>query len=192
MTPWLQWRVSELSATRVTRVERIGIHDTQVCFRMPSSQQDPGSSKRTSAPASRGQSVSLRTRTQSSARDPQGTGWVLHLHAAEGQARGLHHLSGERLVAGVAGLHPARLHTAVSDHLSETGRGRKQRQIPCTYFKLKTLVLNQFLIIYMHFPAPGKGGLHPGALVWARPLSLWGGLEGLLPTLPGPHLRQPS
>lgn len=58
LTPWLQWRVSELSATRVTRVERIGIHDTQVCFRMPSSQQDLGSSKRTSAPASRGHRAS--------------------------------------------------------------------------------------------------------------------------------------
>lgn len=95
-------------------------------------------------------------------------------------------------MAGVSGLHTARLHTAVSDHLNETGQGRKQGQIPRTYFKFKTLVLNQFLIIYMHFPVPGKGGLHPGALVWAHPLSLWGGLEGLLPMLPGPHLRQPS
>lgn len=49
------------------------------------------------------------------------------------------------------------------------------------------LGLRHFLIIYT-----GKGGLPPGALGWARPLFLWGGLEVLLPTLPGPHLRRPS
>ena len=81
LTPWLQWRVSELSATRVTRVERIGIHDTQVCFRLPSSQQDPGSSKRTSAPASRGHRASASGPTGHRLGPASARGW--------GQARGL-------------------------------------------------------------------------------------------------------